>query len=104
MGAQSMTIENGKQGDPNWAWWEARALVNGYLSNTVPTRELSENEAKFETLLEQHLIYSGRLHKIIRMAFSDNDFDQVNVEIIDSVNNFAKALVKYGSLKNDNAK
>ena len=86
--------------DPNKSWWEARALVKGYLSNTVPTIELPANEANFDILLEQHLMYSKKLHKIIRMAFSDNDFDQVNVEIIDSVNKFAKDFVQSERLKN----
>ena len=94
-------MSNETLGDPNKSWWEARALVNSYISNTNPTIELSENEYNFEAALEKRLIESGKIHVFIRMAFSDDDFDLVNVEIIDAVNGFAKDFVQNERLKNE---
>lgn len=92
-------MSNEKVGDPNYRWWEARALVNGYISNTVPTRELSANEYNFEAALEKHLIESGKIHAFIRQAFSAEHCD-LDVDIIDFLNGFAKDLVQNGRLKN----
>jgi len=87
-------------GDPNADWWEARAWVVNYLSNPAPFRELSIAEANFEAALEKHLIESGKIHAFIRQAFSAERFD-LDVEIIDFVNEFAKDLVKNGRINRE---
>lgn len=93
-------MTNEKSGDPNWAWWQARSLVTNYLSNAAPFRDLTVNEANFEALLEKHLIESGKGHAFMRQAFSTENGD-LDVDIIDFVNEFAKDFVNNGMLKNE---
>ena len=93
-----MSIANEKSGDPNKDWWAARSLVTNYLSNPAPFRDLSIAEANFEALLEKYLIESGKIHAFIRQAFSIEHCD-LDVDIIDFLNEFAKDLVKNGLIK-----
>ena len=92
-----MTIPEQTSGDPNESWWKARGLVVSYLSNSSRFRELTVNEANFEALLEKHLIDSGKIHVFMRQAFSTEHCD-LDVDLIDFVNDFAKAFVKEGRL------
>jgi len=93
-------MSNEKPGDPNYRWWAARSLVNSYISNTNPTIELSENEYNFEAALEKRLIESGIMHFFMRQAFSAEHCD-LDVDIIDFINGFAKDFVQNGSLKDE---
>lgn len=80
------------------SWWDARTLVDGYLSNGAPW-QLTTDEYNFEALLEKHLIESGKIHTFIRQAFSAEHCD-LDVDIIDFVNGFAKDFVQSERLKN----